>query len=116
VPAAYWKIVIEQGATWRTVLTLMDPDGVIDLSGHTARMQIRENIESPAPLYALSTSPGGGITVDGPAGKITLVISDSVSTAWEWRYGVYDLELIDGDGDVQRILKGEVEVDREVTR
>ena len=114
--AAFWKISVEQGATWRTVLTLTDADGVIDLTGYTARMQIRQEIDSPTPLYSLSTDPGGGITIDGPAGQITLTIDDETSTGWAWRYGVYDLELVSPGGDVDRLLKGEVDVDREVTR
>ncbi len=116
MPAAYWKITVEQGATCRTVLTLSDSDGTIDLTGYTARLQIRESIDSPTPLYSLTTDPGGGITINGPDGQITITIPAATSTAWDWRYGVYNLELVNGAGDVDRLLKGEVEVDREVTR
>jgi hypothetical protein len=115
VPAAYYKIHVEQGATWRRVLTLKDDDGdPVDLTGFTARMQVRESQDSPTPLLSLTT--GSGITVDGPAGQLTLLIADETSTAWTWRYGVYDLEVESAGGEVTRLLRGEIEVDREVTR
>lgn len=113
--AAYWKIRVEQGATWRRVLTLKDASGApVDLTGYTARMQVRETLDAPTPLLSLAV--GSGISIDGPAGQITLVIADEASTAWTWRYGLYDLELESSGGEVERLLKGEFEVDREVTR
>ncbi len=91
MPAAYWKIVIEQGATWRRVLTLSDADGPIDLTGYSARLQIRESVESPTPLYALTSDPGGGITLGPGTGQMTLKVAAAVSAAWSWRHGLYNL-------------------------
>ncbi len=113
--AAYWKIRVEQGSTWRRVLTVKNDDGTpVNLTGYSARMQVRETIEAVTPVYSLTT--GDGITIDGPAGQLTIVIADETSSAWTWRYGVYDLELESAGGEVERLLYGEVEVDQEVTR
>ncbi|MEW9530593.1 hypothetical protein [Microbispora sp. NPDC049125] len=113
MPAAVWNLLIEQGATWEVVLTLTDRD----LTGCTARMQVRETIESPTALLDLSTAPGSGIVVTpGPPGTITLRLSDEETAAIAWRHGVFDLELTDAYGDTDRLLKGEVSVDFEVTR
>lgn len=112
--AAYYKIMVEQGSTWRRILTIKDANGVVDLTGFTARMQVRETLGSPAPLFELTT--GNGITVNGTAGQITLLIPADTSAAWTWRYGVYDLELVSAAAEVERLLRGEFEVDREVTR
>lgn len=108
--AARYLIRIEQGATWKPVLTLRDTD----LTGYTARMQIRPDIDSTEILLELTS--GDGITIDGPAGQITLHLTDTETAALDWCEGVYDLELIAPGGDVQRLLKGPVEVDPEVTR
>jgi hypothetical protein len=119
VAAAHWKILVEQGSTWRVVLTVYDEDGdPVDLTGYTARMQVREAVDSLSPVFSLTTPEGspGGITITGPAGQVELLIPDETSTAWTWTFGVYDLELVSPDGDVDRLLKGEFEVDREVTR
>lgn len=113
MPAAWWNLLIEQGATWSVVLTLPERD----LTGCTARMQVREHIESPAALLDLSTTPGGGITITpGPPGTILLKLTDETTADITWRHGVYDLELTDAGGNTERLLKGEVSVDFEVTR
>ena len=113
MPAAYWKITIEQGATWTTTLTLADRD----LTGCTARMQIRETAPSPSPLLSLTSSPAAGIVITpGPPGIIAVTITAAQTTALTWKTGVYDLELVSAGGIVERLLKGDVVVDPEVTR
>lgn len=117
--AAYYAIHVEQGATWRRTLTVKDEGSPVDLTGFTARMDVRESIDSPSPLLHLGTvtdTAATGITINGPAGQLTLAITDEASTAWTWRYGIYDLELESPGGEVDRLLHGEVLVDREVTR
>ncbi|MFF4777625.1 hypothetical protein ACFY05_32840 [Microtetraspora fusca] len=116
MPAAIWAIVFEQGVTWRAVLHVKDAAGPLDLTGYTARLQIRESLNSPAPLLSLTSAPGGGITIDGPAGKLAITVTDETTAAFTWCYGIYDLEIESPSGDVTRLLKGEVSVDREVTR
>jgi hypothetical protein len=108
--AARYLIRIEQGATWKPVLTVRDTD----LTGYSARMQIRATLDADTVLVELTT--GDGITIDGPAGQITLLLDDTQTAALDWCVGVYDLELTDPDGNVTRLLKGPVEVDPEVTR
>jgi hypothetical protein len=108
--AARYLIHIEQGATWKPVLTLRDTD----LTGYTARMQIRATLDSDTVLVELTT--GAGITIDGAAGQITLHLDDTETAALDWCDGIYDLEIVDPDGNVMRLLKGPVEVDPEVTR
>ena len=86
------------------------------LTGYTARMQIKADIDSTNVLHLLTTEDGG-ISIDGVNGKISLYISDTDSTAFTFNDAVYSLELIDtGDtGDVRRLVYGEVETFNEVT-
>lgn len=120
MPAAYWKIKIDQGESWSLLLRLKnpatddDPPTPLDLTGYDVRMQVRESITSPSPLLSLTI--GSGITVDAAEGEIRLAVADTVTAAWAWRYGVYDLEIESPGGDTTRLLKGEVEVSAEVTR
>lgn len=90
------------------------PGDPIDLTGYSVRMQVRESVTSPTPLLSLTI--GDGITVNAPAGEITLSVADDVTATWAWRYGLYDLEIESPAGDTTRLLKGEVEVSAEVTR
>jgi hypothetical protein len=118
VSAAYWKILVEQGSTWRTALTLYNgttSDPQLDLTGYTARMQARAAVDSPTALLDIGTDTGE-IVIDGAAGRLTIVIPGDTSTPWTWRYGVYDLKLFDPDGEPIRLIEGEIELSRGVTR
>jgi hypothetical protein len=116
VPAGSYRFTVEQGTTWAVAVTVKDLGEAVDLTGYTARLQIRETLDSPTPLLALNSDPGGGITIDGPAGRISWSVADDITASWTWRHGVYDLEIESSGGQTRRLLKGEVVVDREVTR
>ncbi|SDH19003.1 hypothetical protein SAMN05421505_112112 [Sinosporangium album] len=76
-------------------------------------MEVRDRIGG-ALLYRLDTA-NGRITIGGTTGQITLSIPDTVTSAWTWRAGVYDLELVAPDARVVRLIEGTVTVRPEVT-
>jgi hypothetical protein len=111
------KLVIDQGATFRKqfVWKTGTPAAPVNLTGYTARMQIRPAIDSATVLATLTTE-NGGITLGGVAGTIALFIAHTATTDYTWEDGVYDLELVTPAGDVLRKIAGTVAVTREVTR
>ncbi|WP_344580481.1 hypothetical protein [Nonomuraea roseoviolacea] len=111
--AAVYRFTIDQGATFRRVLRWTSGGEPLNLTGFSARMEIRTKTGGEL-LYRLDTSTGG-ITLGGVEGTIQLHIPASASTAWAWRTGVYDLELIGPTGDVVRLIQGGVQVSPEVT-
>lgn len=107
---------IEVGATLDRPLIWKDGAGVVmNLTGYTARMQVRQNVAAADALLDLTTE-NGGIVITPLSGLITLTQSATLTAAYTWRRGVYDLELIDPDGNVTRLLQGEIETSAEVTR
>jgi hypothetical protein len=62
------------------------------------------------------TTANGGITLGGAAGTIDLFISATDTAGFAWESGVYDIELIQPNGEVQRKIEGAVVVSPEVTR
>lgn len=114
--ASNLKLTIEQGATFqkRVVWTAGEPPAPVDLTGFTARMQIRAKTESATVLATLTTE-NGGITLGGTAGTVDLLISATETASYSWTSGVYDLELVSG-AVVKRFLRGVVIVSKEVTR
>lgn len=86
-----------------------------DLTGYTARMQVRATIAAASALIDL-TSPSGGIVLGGTAGTIAITITAAQTAALTISSGFYDLELIDAGGAVRRLLSGVVTVSKEVTR
>lgn len=109
-------LTIEQGATFRLLLTWRDEGGALrDLTGYTARMQIRREAADDTVLLALTTE-NGGISLGGAAGTIALLATSDQTAALGFESGVYDLELEDGSGEVTRLLSGTATLSAEVTR
>jgi hypothetical protein len=114
--AGLYKIWFEQGATFNRVLTWRNPDATpIDLTGYTARMQVRPNKLSADVLLSLTTQ-NGRITLGGALGTITLDVDATVAATISAGQFVYDLELISSAGEVTRLIEGAFVVDGEVTR
>lgn len=117
MPAAQQTFTIEQGATWRQPLTYEDSNGdPVDLTGYTARMQVRKKTSTPDPPLLDLTTENGGITLGGTDGTILLEATDEQTAALDFKTGRYDLELYPGDGTTKRLLMGSVILSREVTR
>jgi len=114
--ASIYNINIEQGATFTRTITWKDSAGAaINLTGYTARMQIRERVESATALVSLTSS--SGITLGGAAGTVVITITAALTDALpNMKKGVYDLELVSAGGIVTRLLQGEVVVSPQVTR
>lgn len=113
-----FNLGIDQGATFSLPVTWKTgkkPAVPVDLTGCTARMQVREKLDAPAVLVELTTE-NGGIALGGVSGTVTLRIEADATAAFTWRAGVYDLEIIFADGTVRRLMYGSVSVSLEVTR
>jgi len=114
--AGNWCFEIEQGATFSRVLTWKDSAGdPIDLTGYTARMQLRQYKSSGAVILELTTGADGRIALGGAAGTITLEVDADDTAEVTTDEGVYDLELVNGDV-VTRLLEGQWKLNKEVTR
>lgn len=116
--AGYYRMTIEQGATFRQRVVYQNPAGTpVDLTGYTARMMVRAGYTaSGSPLVSL-TSPSGGITITPLAGQLDLYIADTATALLTPGIAVYDLEIVQGSvgGDVIRLLYGEMVISPEVT-
>ena len=108
-----YNIVCPQGATFDRVARMTVGGTAFDLTGYTARMQVRETYDSTATLVSLTT--GSGITLGGTAGTISWTISATASAAIPDGNFVYALELVNGT-EVTRLLQGKFTVTPEVTR
>ena len=116
MPASIYNLNIEQGATFTRTITWKDSTGAaVNLTGYTARMQIRERVESTSALVSLTQA--SGITLGGAAGTVVITITPTQTDALpNIKKGVYDLELVSNGGIVTRLLQGEVVVSPQVTR
>ena len=113
--AGVYNFTIYQGATFSREITVKDANNdLYNFTNHTARMHIRSEIDSSVVMIELTTE-NGRIVLGGEDGTITLII-DAEDTAELLTDGVYDLEIVNYSGRVDRLLKGAVKLDLEVTR
>jgi hypothetical protein len=106
---------IEQGATFNLLLTWKINDVLVNLTGYTARLQARVDVEDSELILSLTTA-NGGITLGGAAGTISLDQTATQTTLLPAGTYVYDLELIASNSTVTRLVQGELLVSPEVTR
>lgn len=81
----------------------------VDLTGATARLEIREREEGGAVLLALSS--GDGISPGAP-GTLVVEISAADTEAFTWTSAWYDLDITFPDGTVSRFFRGQVTVEQ----
>lgn len=112
--AGNYNFKIEQGSTFVEVLTWRVGQTPVDLTGFTAKMQLRNDINSGVLLEL--TTENGRIALGGTAGTITINLPAADTALLTFEKAVYDLQLISPDNVVTRLLKGHVTIDPEVTR
>ena len=110
-----YDFCIPAGATFSKVIRYKADGANVNLSGYTARMQIRPTAASATTTLALTTE-NSRIALGGTAGTITLSISATDTAAITAGRYVYDLELVSAGGIVTRLLQGIVTVSANVTR
>ncbi|MGL5816658.1 MAG: hypothetical protein ACRCYR_03775 [Phycicoccus sp.] len=102
------RLTVPQGVEWGIRWPITPPP-----TGGTVKAQVRRTRSSDAVLHEWSTGAGNATVSEQ---GVTLLVPAVVSSGWDWRTGVFDVEYTDPDGAVHRIAQGVVEVDREVTR
>jgi hypothetical protein len=118
---AVLAVTMQQGASWRRQLTLNQPGTTTpyDLTGCTAKMQVRQRPGAPDPaLMSISEQSGadGVITLGGVAGTIDVFFNASATNRLATKKAAYDLFLSWPNGtDVWKVLEGTVAVDLAVT-
>jgi hypothetical protein len=124
--AGRFDITLEQGSTFDLPLRYRAPSGTaVDLTGYTARMQVREAPASSVFVEFNSALTANGFILlngsaedreDGANGNVRVFMTAANTAALPRFAGRYDLELDDGTGYVIRLLEGQFRVEPEITR
>ena len=112
--AGAYNFTIEQGATFNLLMTWRIDNVPVNLTGYTARLQARIDVDETDTILSLTT--GAGITLGGAAGTITIDQTAGQTAVLPKGEYVYDLELQSSGGIVTRLLQGELNISAEVTR
>ncbi len=124
--AGRYDITLEQGATFDLPLRYRAPSGTpVDLTGYSAKMQVREAPASAVFVEFNSQLTSNGFIwltgsaenrEDGANGNLRIFMTAANSAALPRFAGRYDLELRDSAGYVTRLLEGQFRVEPEITR
>ena len=101
--------------SWDRSLTLLwqHDDSPYDITGASARMQIRKHANDPSPWITLTSAPSGGITVLGPEGILDIKIAaDVLDQEGRW---VYDVQLTEADSTKSTLVYGPFVISEDVT-
>jgi len=113
IPGKY-NIVCPQGSTYVQQFTYAINNEPVDLTGYSARMQVREKYISKTAIISLDSTDG--IVLGGEAGTIDVEISSIVTELVPAKDYVYDLELVSSGNVVTRLIEGKFIVTPEVTK
>lgn len=112
MPSFTLNLKIDQGTTFskKAIWKSGTPPTPVNLTGCTAKMQIRDKVGSSTVLLELTTE-NGGIVLGGVTGSIEFCkLSAATTSQIAWRIGVYDLKITFADSTVKRKISGTVSV------
>lgn len=111
-----FNVDLKRGDTWEFSPVWNQENGSpYNLTGYTARLQIRESVEATDAVHTLSTA-AGSIVLTPLEGKITCTLTAVQSAGMQAKRYVYDLELTSPTGKVITILEGQFNIYADVTR
>jgi len=118
VKPATINLTIYQGSTFTKdyIWKVGEPAIPVNLTGYTAKMQIREKISEATILIELSTENGRILIPNPIEGHFSFLISATDTSMLSFKNAVYDLELYSPSGVVRRLFGGSVTLSPEVTR
>lgn len=113
--AAKYNLTIEQGASFVKSVTIKDATTGLarDLTGYTARGQIRATYADAVPLATFS------FTTLNSSGTFVFQLTSAITAALDFETAVYDIEIEQigsNPSNVERILQGNVYLSKEVTK
>jgi hypothetical protein len=129
-----WNYTIKANSDWSPSFVWTGDNGSpTDLTGWSMKMSIKAFATSPTSLLTLSSTATSGsrIVLGGTTGVVTLVFAHADTAGLPitgtpapnllrtglpaYELGVYDLQYIDANGDIDYLLKGAVSIEPAAT-
>lgn len=107
--------VNSSGYTAYTTGGVLEYNDWVNLAPYSARMQIRETVDSATTIYE-ATSLGGQIVLDNTYKTITITIPASITQGFTFETAVYSVELFTQAGEVIPFIEGNLVLNKEITR
>ena len=114
--AGSYDFDIEQNATFERTFTWEVDGDPVDLTGFDALLHIRTRADKSVILYTAAMGDGIELTATPTDGTLVLIIPAADTLAMNFTRAKYDLLLTDGDGNQTRLIQGDVNISKAVTR
>ena len=111
--AGRFSITASQGKTFNFAFTVKTDGVAWDLTGYTARMQVRKSAVSSTKILNLVSPANITLTSEG---RVTVSVAATAMADIAYGEYVYDIELESSGATVYPILEGKFLVRQEVTR
>ena len=106
---------VDQNTTFTFTVEYQDNSGnPIDLTGASAKMQVRDSKGGQKLAFTLTT-PLGGISLDGPNGKLTIKMTPTQTNKLFYPKSEYDIMLTDSNLNKTKLVEGFITLSRSVT-
>jgi hypothetical protein len=106
---------VDQNATFSFIVEYKDNNGLpIDLTGSSAKLQVRDTKGGSKLAFSL-TSPAGGITITPLLGKLTIKMTPTQTNKLFYPKSSYDIMVSDSNGNKIKLLEGFLTLSRSVT-
>lgn len=119
--ATRYDLPIRQNSDYDLVVQAWADDAhtvPLNITNYSAKLVIRPTARS-ATIYAtinVVAAPATGLTINGPAGQVTLHIAAADTLSYTWISGVYDLVIIGPSNNPQKcIAEGDVSISSRVS-
>ncbi len=111
--SAKFNLVCDQATTFNFAFQILNNNTPWDLTNYDVTMTVRPFVGAST-TTVVATNDNGRVAIDGPNGRITVVLSDTTTADIDAGRYSYDL-VIDSGSVVTRILEGKFIVTGAVT-
>jgi hypothetical protein len=106
---------VDQNTTFSFIVEYKDNNGLpIDLTGATAKLQVRDTKGGSKLAFTL-TSPAGGITITPLLGKLSIKMTPTQTSKLFYPKSSYDIMITDSNTNKIKLLEGFITLSRSVT-
>jgi hypothetical protein len=107
---------VDQNTTFSFIVEYKDNDGLpIDLTGATAKMQVRDTKGGAKLAFTLTSPSTGGITITPLLGQIAIKMTPTQTNKLFYPKSSYDLMITDSNTNKIKLLEGFLTLSRSVT-
>lgn len=107
-----------RGDDWTLKLVLTSDGSVLDITGYSFWFTLKENIDDadPGAVQVTATPDTSGSPTEASQGILYITVPKASTDSLSPKTYNYDVQQVDGSGNVQTLLIGKVKVVKDITR